>query len=157
MIFYCPNRWTRVKEEEKVCPECKADIEPLDHRSYFEKLISALNHSERTTRIKAACILGELRGRRAIKSFAQVVSKAGGIKDVFLIEMVAVALGKVDGEEALPILIRLMDHPSFIVRRAALNSLSRFKNGEALKVIKRALKDPSPNVQDLAQKILQTR
>jgi HEAT repeat protein len=157
MIFYCPNCWTPVKEDEKVCPECKADIEPLDHRSYFEKLINALNHSERTTRIRAAYILGELRDRRAIKSFAQVVSKAGGIKDVFLIEMVAVALGKVDGEEALPILIRLMDHPSFIVRRAALNSLSRFKNGEALKVIKRALKDPSPNVQELAQKILQTR
>ena len=154
MIFYCPNCWTPVKEDEKVCPECKADIEPLDHRSYFEKLINALNHSERTTRIRAAYILGELRDRRAIKSFAQVVSKAGGIKDVFLIEMVAVALGKVDGEEALPILIRLMDHPSFIVRRAALNSLSRFKNGEALKVIKRALKDPSPNVQDLARKIL---
>jgi len=157
MIFYCPNCWTPVKEDEKVCPECKADIEPLDHRSYFEKLINALNHSERTTRIRAAYILGELKDRRAIKSFAQVVSKAGGIKDVFLVEMVAVALGKVDGEEALPILIRLMDHPSFIVRRAALNSLSRFKNGTVLKVIKRALKDPSPNVQELAQKILQTR
>ena len=157
MIFYCPNRWTRVKEEEKVCPECKADIEPLDHRSYFEKLINALNHSERTTRIRAAYILGELKDRRAIKSFAQVVSKAGGIKDVFLIEMVAVALGKVDGEEALPILIRLMDHPSFLVRRAALNSLSNFRSEEALMVIKKALKDPSPNVQELAQKILQTR
>jgi HEAT repeat protein len=155
MIFYCPNCWTHVKEDEKVCHECKANIELLDHRNYFEKLVNALKHSERTTRIRAAYILGELRDRRAIKPFAEVVSKARGIQDVFFIEMIAVALGKLDGEEALPILIRLMDHPSFLVRRAALNSLSKFKNEGALKVIKTALKDPSPNVQELARKILQ--
>jgi HEAT repeat protein len=157
MIFYCPNCWTRVKEDEKVCPECKANIEPLDHRSYFEKLVNALNHSERTTRIRAAYILGELKDRRAVEPFAEVVDKPRGIEDVFFIEMVAIALGKLDGEEALPILIRLMDHPSFLVRRAALNSLNNFRSEEALKVIKKALKDPSPNVQELAQKILQTR
>ena len=157
MIFYCPNCWTPVKEDEKVCPECKANIEPLDHRSYFEKLVNALNHSERTTRIRAAYILGELRDRRAIKPFAEVVSKAGGIKDVFFVEMVAVALGKVNGEEALPILIRLMDHPSFLVRRAALHSLGHFRSEEALKVINKALKDASPNVQELAKQILQTQ
>ena len=157
MIFYCPNCWTRVKEGEKVCPECKADIEPLDHRSYFEKLVNALNHPERTTRIRAAYILGELKDRRAIKPFAEAVSKPMGVEDVFFVEMIAIALGKVNREEALPILIRLMDHPSFLVRRAALNSLSNFRNEEALKVIKNAVKDPSLNVQELAQKILQTR
>ena len=71
------------------------------------------------------------------------------------IPIVAIALGKVDGEEALPILIQLMDHPSFLVRRAALNSLSKFKNEGALKIIKKALQDPSSNVQELARKILQ--
>ena len=157
MIFYCPSCWTRVKEDERVCHECKADIEPLDHRSYFEKLVNALNHSERTTRIRAAYILGELRDHRAIKPFAKVVDEAGGIRDVFFIEMVAVALGKVNGEEALPILIRLMDHPSFLVRRAALHSLIKFTSEEALKVIKKALKDSSPNVQELAKQILQTQ
>ena len=157
MIFYCPNCWTPVKEDEKVCPECTANIEPLDHRSYFEKLVNALNHSERTTRIRAAYILGDLGDPRAIKPFAEVVDKPRGIEDVFFIEMVAIALGKLDGEEALPILIRLMDHPSFLVRRAALNSLSRFKNEGTLKVIKRALKDPNPNVREIARKIFQVQ
>jgi len=156
MIFYCPNCWSRVKEDEKVCHECQADIEPLDHRSYFEKLVNALNHSERTTRIRAAYILGDLGDPRAIKPFAEVVDKPRGIEDVFFIEMVAIALGKVGGEGALPILIRLMDHPSFLVRRAALNSLSKFRNEKTLKVIKKALKDPSLNVQELAQNILET-
>ena len=156
MIFYCPNCWTRVKEGENVCHECKAGIEPLDHRSYFDKLVNALNHPERTTRIRAAYILGELKDRRAIKPFAEAVSKPMGVEDVFFVEMIAIALGKVNREEALPVLIRLMDHPSFLLRRAALNSLSNFRNEEALKVIKNAVKDPSLNVQELAQKLLQT-
>jgi len=157
MIFFCPNCWSRVKEDEKICHECQADIEPLDHLSYFEKLVNALNHPERTARIRAAYILGELGDGRAIKPFAKVLDKPRGIEDVFFIEMVAIALGKLDGEEALPILIRLMDHASFLVRRAALKSLSNFQNERALKVIKKALKDPSPNVQELARKILQVR
>ena len=157
MVFYCPNCWSRVEEEEKICHECQADIEPLDHRGYFEKLVNALNHSEKTTRIRAAYILGTLGDRRAVKAFTELVKRVKDIKDIFFIEMVAIALGKVDGEEALPILVRLMNHPSFLVRRAALNSLSKFKNQGALRVIKRALKDPSPSVQELARKILQVQ
>jgi len=42
MIFFCPNCWSRVKEDEKICRECQADIESLDHLSYFEKLVNAL-------------------------------------------------------------------------------------------------------------------
>jgi len=157
MIFYCPNCWSPVKEGEKICHECRADIEPLDHRSYLEKLVNALDHPERTTRIRAAHILGELGDRRAVKAFAEVVDKIGGTEDVFLVEMVALALGKIDGEEALPILSRLMEHPSFLVRRAALNSLGRFKSEEASAAIKKVLADPSPSVQELARTILQTR
>jgi len=75
----------------------------------------------------------------------------------YFLEMVAVALGKVSGAEALAIWIRLMDHPSFWVRRAALYSLRNFRSEEATKVIKKALKDASPNVRELAQEILQTQ
>jgi HEAT repeat protein len=157
MIFFCPNCWAHVKEDEKVCHECKTGIESLDHRSYFEKLVKALSHPERTTRIRAAYILGAMRDHRAVKPLAKVLEKPVGMEDVFLIETVAISLGKVDGEEAIPVLIRMMDHPSFLVRGAALNSLSNFQNERALKVIKRALKDPSPNVQELARKILQVR
>jgi HEAT repeat protein len=63
----------------------------------------------------------------------------------------------VNGEEALPILIRLMDHPSFLVRRAALHSLGHFRSEEALKLINKALKDASPSVQELAKQIRQTQ
>ncbi len=154
MKFYCPNCWSFVEEGEKICRKCRAEIEQLDQKGFFEKVINALNHSERTARLRAAYILGELGDRRAIKAFAKVLDKPRGIKDVFFIEMIAIAFGKLDGEETLPILIRLMDHPSFLVRRVALDSLSKFKNEGASKVIRRASKDPSPNVQELARKIL---
>lgn len=154
MIFYCPNCWSQVNQDEKICHLCRAHIEALDHQSYFEKLVNALNHSERTTRIRAAYILGELGDRRAIIPFKKIVSRTNGIQDVFFIEAISIAIGKLGGTEALPILIRLMKHPSFLVRKAVLNSLKKFKSKEALKVIRKALKDPSPNVQELAHRIL---
>ena len=130
MIFFCPNCWSSVKEDEEICRECQADIESLDHLSFFEKLVNALNHSVRTTRIRAAYILGELRDKRAIAPLLDVIDKTD---DLFLIEGIALALGKIDGKEVLSTLIQLMDHASFLVRRAALNSLSNFKNERALK------------------------
>gem|GEM_PF-2191235 len=120
----------------------------------MEKLVNLLDHPERDTRIRAAYFSGELRDRQAIKPIAEVVNRVNGTQDLYFIETVAIALGKVRGEETLPILIRLMDHPSFLVRRAALNSLNKFRSKEALKVIKKALKDPTSIIQELAQKIL---
>jgi HEAT repeat protein len=145
-----------VKEDGKNSHECQTDIEPLDRRSYFKKLVNALNHSERTTRIRAAYILGTIGDRRAIKPLAKVLDKPRGTEDIFFVETIAIALGKVDGEETLPILIHLMDHPSFLVRRAVLHSLGNFRSEEAIRAIKKALKDRSPNVQELAQEILRT-
>ena len=155
IFFYCPNCWSRIEEDEKVCPKCKAEIKAFDHLSYFEKLVRALNHSERTTRIRAAYILGELKDKRAVKPLAKALNKAHGIRDMFFEEAVVIALGKIDGEEALPVLIDLLDHPSFLIRGAALNSLSRFKNKKATQAIKKALDDPSLSIQELARKILQ--
>lgn len=157
MIFYCPNCWSCIKEDEKVCHECNAEIESFDHLSYFEKLINALNHSERTTRIRAAYILGELKDKRAVKPLAEAISRIQGIQDIFFEEAVVIALGNIDGEEALPVLIDLLEHPSFLVRAAALNSLSRFKKKKATQAIKKALNDPSLSIQELARKILQVQ
>jgi len=152
LIFYCPKCWSRVKEDEKVCHECKVDIQPLDHRSYFEKLIGALNHSERTTRLRAAYILGELGDKRAIQPLVDASKKT---RDLFLIEGIAIALGKMDDDRVLPALIELNKHQSFLVRKVALISLSRFKKKEALAAIREAQNDPSPSVQELAKQILQ--
>jgi HEAT repeat protein len=157
LIFYCQKCWSRVKEDERTGLKCHADIEPLDHRSYFEKLVNALNHPERTTRIRAAYILGELKDKRAVKPLAKAISRTRGIRDIFFEEAVVVALGKINGEEALPILIDLLDHPSFLIRADASHLLSRFKTKKSTQAIKNALSDPSSSVQELARRILQAQ
>jgi len=157
VFFYCPNCWSRIKEDERICPECKAEIKSFDHLSYFERLVRALNHPERMTRIRAAYILGELKDKRAVKPLAKAIGRTPGIRDIFFEEAIVVALGKIDGEEVLPILINLLEHRSFLVRTAALNSLGRLKTEKATQAIKKALNDPSLSIQDLARRILQAR
>ena len=157
MILYCPNCWSPIKENEEVCHQCQAEIESFDHLSYFEALVRALNHPERTTRIRAAYILGELKDKRAVEPLAEALNRIRDMQDVFFAEAVAVALGKIDGEEAIPILLDLTGHPSFLVRAAALNSLSRFKTERITQTMKRALNDPSLSVQELAMEILRKR
>jgi len=157
IFFYCPNCWSRIKEDKRICPECKAEIESLDHFTYFERLVRALNHPERSTRIRAAYILGELKDKRAVKPLAKAIGRTPGIRDIFFEEAIVVALGKIDGEEVLPILINLLEHRSFLVRAAALNSLSRFNTEKAIQAIKKALNDPSLSIQELARRILQAR
>jgi HEAT repeat protein len=157
MILYCPNCWSPIKENEEVCHQCQAEIESFDHLSYFEALVRALNHPERTTRIRAAYILGELKDKRGIKPLVKAINRTPGIRDIFFEEAIVVALGKIDGEEAFPILINLLNHRSFLVRAAVLNSLSRFKTKKVTQAIRMALDDPSPSVQELAMKILRGR
>jgi HEAT repeat protein len=157
MILYCLNCWSPIKENEEVCHECQAEIESFDHLSYFEALVRALNHPERTTRIRAAYILGELKDKKGIKPLVKAINRTPGIRDIFFEEAIVVALGKIDGEEVFPILIDLLENPSFLIRAAALNSLSKFKNKKATQAIKRALNDPSPSIQELARRILQAQ
>jgi hypothetical protein len=52
MILYCPNCWSPIEENEEVCHESQAEIESFNHLSYFEGFVRALNHPERTTRIR---------------------------------------------------------------------------------------------------------
>lgn len=155
MIFFCPNCWSQVKEDEKICPECKAETIPLDQRSYFEKLLGALHHPEATTRMRTAYILGEIGDKRAIKPLVGFIDQAGETENLFFLREIAIALGKINGDEVVPALVHLLDHPSFLIREAALKSLAGVKNKKAITAVKEALKDPSPGVQELAREILE--
>jgi HEAT repeat protein len=154
VVFYCPNCWSQLQEWEKICSQCGRDIEPLDRQGYFEKLIRALHHPEPTTRIRAAYILGELGDRRAIPPFLRAMKQARNLSDLFFIREMALALGKIGGEEALRPLVHLMDHPSVLIRESALRSLAKISRPEATARIRQALQDPSPAIQALAQKIV---
>ncbi len=155
MIFFCPNCWSQVREDERVCPACQKEIEPLDQIGYFDKLTRALHHPEATTRMRAAYILGEIGDKRGIQPLADLIDQAWGTESLFFLREIAIALGKIDGDEVVPALVRLLDHPSFLIREAALKALPKAKNNRAAAAVQKALNDPSPNVRDLARKFWQ--
>ena len=116
LVFFCPHCWSSVRENEKICPECRAEIVSLDQRSYFEKLVGALHHPEATTKMRAAYILGEIGDTRAIKPLADLIDQAWETQSLFFLQEMAIALGKIDGDEVVPALVHLLEHPSFLIR-----------------------------------------
>jgi HEAT repeat protein len=117
-------------------------------------LLGALHHHEATTQMRAAYILGEIGDKRALKPLADAIPQAWDTGGLFFLREIAIALGKIDGDEAVPTLAHLLDHPSFLIREAALKSLPRSKNELAKAAVKKALNDPSSRVRDLAREFL---
>ena len=155
MVFFCPRCWSQVRENEKICPECKAEMIPLDQRSYFEKLVGALHHPVATTRTRAAYILGEIGDKRGIKPLVDVIGQAWQTESLFFLREIVIALGKIDGDEVAPVLVHLLDHPSFLIREAALKSLPKGKNNLTAAAVQKALNDSSSTVRELAREFLE--
>ncbi len=155
MTFLCPNCWSEVEEGEKICPKCHSDIESLGKRSYIDRLVMALHHPWPSNRMWAVFILGEMRDKEAIKPLVDSMDQVWDTKEFLFLKDIAIALGKIDGGEAVPALIHLMDHPSFLIREASLKSLGKIKNREAIAAIKKALEDQTAGVQKLAREILE--
>lgn len=155
MIFFCPNCGSDIKEKEIICPKCRTEIGPLDQRNYFEKLVGALRHPEATTKIRAAYILGEIGDQRAIQPFCDILDQSWNMENLFFLREIAFALGKIDGDEAVPALVRMLTHPSIIIRESALKALGEIKNEEAAGALRKALNDPNPGLRALARDILE--
>jgi HEAT repeat protein len=155
LIFFCPNCWSQVKEDEKICPKCYSEIEALGQRSYIDRLVSALRHPWASTRMEAAYILGEIGDKQAVKPLGDVIDQIGETQDLFFLREIAIALGKINGDEAVPALVHLLDHRSFLIRKTALQSLPRGKNKLVMVAVKKALSDPSSTVRELAREFLE--
>lgn len=56
LSFFCPYCWTRVSDDDSVCPQCGGNIRVAEARPFAEKLRAALHHSEPQTRVRAAWI-----------------------------------------------------------------------------------------------------
>jgi HEAT repeat protein len=117
--------------------------------------MGALHHPVATTRMRAAYILGEIGDKRAIKPLADLIGQAWETQNLFFLREIAHALGKIDGDEVVPVLVHLLDYPSFLIREAALKSLPKGKNNLAVAAVQKALNDPSSIVRDLAREFLE--
>jgi HEAT repeat protein len=127
--FFCPSCWREFPESTTTCPHCHANITGrLWQANYVEKLITALDHKEPTTPVRAAWILGERREKKAVSALARVVHKAS---DAFLVESAVEALGKIGGRTALASVRAATRHSSLRVRVKAREMLMKIINENA--------------------------
>ncbi len=90
--YFCPSCWVEVSKTEKTCPYCKESLEKWDKKSFVEKLISSLTHSERSIVYRACYIIGERREKAAVEFLIYLLNSTN---DHFLKEEIVEALGKI--------------------------------------------------------------
>lgn len=146
--YFCPFCWTEILKDEKSCPRCSGNIEEWDEKSFTQKLIDSLNHSEGSTIYRACYILSERREGVAVKPLIDLLNRTN---DYFLMEEIVEALGKIGDERAVPFLIEMLYNRSFLVRGRAAAVLSNFDDQEeVVEALKRATRDHSHYVRESA-------
>lgn len=73
LTYYCPNCWTIVEENQKVCPNCGYSLADFAHFDFDDKLIAALHHPVTERRIMAAQVLGNRQCKRALPEFRKIL------------------------------------------------------------------------------------
>ncbi|MER3446376.1 MAG: hypothetical protein C4291_05790 [Candidatus Dadabacteria bacterium] len=147
--YFCPFCWNEISKNTKTCLQCGGNVEEWVEKSFTEKLIDSLNHSERSTVYRVCYILGERRERAAIRPLIELLNRTN---DYFLMEEVVEAVGKIGDERAVPFLIKMLNNPSFLVRGKAAAVLGNFDGQEeVIEALKRAIGDHSHYVRESAR------
>ena len=118
--FFCPSCWKEIKEEDKACPYCHADLADYQQKSFEEKLINALTHPERETVRRAAYILGRLKSVLAVKDLRALFDRT---EDPYVKREVLEALDCIGTDEAADFIRKVAQSDMAIVRRKAADLL----------------------------------
>jgi len=114
--FFCPYCWKEIREEDKKCPYCHADLTDYQQKSFEEKLINALTHPEQETVRRAVYILGRLKSVLAVKDMRALFDRTG---DPYVKREVLEALDRIGTEEAVDFIHKAAQSDMAIVRRKA--------------------------------------
>lgn len=145
---FCPECWAELPAgEETICPTCGASL--TEERDFFEKLLRALRHPERTRVATAATILGQLRDPRAVPALIETALHA---RDFGVQEAAVRSLGRLGDPRAIPALAVLLRWESPLpVRLAAVEALRAFDDPRAREALRSAWNDPSEAVRRAAR------
>ena len=151
-IYYCPVCHAENRMGDVTCSRCGAELGASDE-DYVSKLISALEHPEPETPVRAAWILGELKERRAVEALERVLTEAG--RDPYLLASAVEALGKIGDPGAVGSLALALKSSYLSVRLSAVEALSRLGGEVAERALGLAAADPNPSVREAAERALQ--
>ena len=122
MTFFCPICWKEIKDIDKICPCCGANILDYENRDFEEKLINALRHPERETVQRAIYILGRLRNVKAVKPLLTLFQQTS---NTFLKIEILNTLNEIGVTEAREFLLKLIDSDEGIIRKVARELIKR--------------------------------
>ncbi len=116
LAYYCPNCWNEIEAGDTQCPYCLYSLDDYERLTYEEKLMLALEHPIRESRMMAIRLLGELRSRLAVPAFGAILQQE---EDFYVIREIAQALARIGTEESRDLLRSLKHHRSALIRKLA--------------------------------------
>lgn len=122
MIFFCPTCWKEIKEIDRVCPLCSADISEYENKDFEEKLIHALKHPEQKTVQRAVYILGRLKSIKAVQPLIKLFKQTG---NTFLKIEILNALNKTGVPEAKKFITEVTNSNASLIKRIAKDLISK--------------------------------
>ncbi len=125
LTYYCPNCWTIVKKDQRVCPNCGFVLDQFEKQTFEDKLLAALYHTVPERRIMAAQILGNRGSQKAVAEFRKIIES--NEEDYFFLRAVLLAVSKINHPDRDSILQIAAHHPSELVRSLAEGLISQLK------------------------------
>ena len=116
MPAYCPSCWNEINPGDDSCPYCSYRMRDYDGLSYEMKLLYALDHPIRETRMMAIELLGELKSTAALPAFRTILRAED---DVYIIREIARSLACIGNDESRALLANLKNHRASLVSRLA--------------------------------------
>lgn len=123
MTFFCPICWKEIKENDRVCPFCGANISEFGNKDFEEKLINALGHPERDTVLRAVNILGKLKSIKAVNPLLALFQQTD---NPFLKIEILHTLNEIGVPEAKTFIMRVSESVIGIVKRKAKELIDRY-------------------------------
>ncbi len=98
MVWFCPYCWHEVKEDDRTCPNCGANLESFHSLDFDSKLLLGLRNPVVQTRM----FIIELIGKRKVKSAVQELCKLfRESSDTYELIAIVDALHSIGTEEAI--------------------------------------------------------
>lgn len=153
MHRFCPNCREMNDWDRKTCVRCGASLRHAEGETYVEKLIWALHHPEKSTALRAATILGDLKAREAADALAQVLGDPK--TDPYTGAAAARSLGAIGDEGNRSALTEALEEGPVSVRLAAVEALESLgPDPAAVDALLRASRDRSERVSGSAERVL---